>query len=65
MFDVLKYGISSYVGLVFGFDRLIMLLIGIDNIRDVIVFSKITAVACLMIEVSSFVNSIVLVELSI
>lgn len=65
LFDVLKYGISSYVGLVFGFDRLIMLLIGIDNIRDVIVFSKITAVACLMIEVSSFVNSIVLVELSI
>lgn len=65
LFDVLKYGILLYVGLVFGFDCLIMLLIGIDNICDVIVFLKIMVVVCLMIEVSSFVNLIVLVELSI
>lgn len=65
LFDVLKYGILLYVGLVFGFDCLIMLLIGIDNICDVIVFLKIMVVVCLMIEVLSFVNLIVLVELSI
>lgn len=65
LFDVLKYGILLYVGLVFGFDCLIMLLIGIDNICDVIVFLKIMVVVCLMIEILSFVNLIVLVELSI
>lgn len=65
LLDVLKYGMLLYVGLVFGFDCLIMLLIGIDNICDVIVFLKIIVVVCLMIEVLSFVNLVVFGELGI
>lgn len=40
LLEVFKYGIFFYVGLVFGFDRFVMLFVGIDNIREVIVFFK-------------------------
>ena len=63
--DAFKYGAPPHGGLAFGLDRLVMLVTGCDNIKDVIAFPKIQNASCLMTGAPAAVDDKQLTELSI
>ena len=65
LLDALKYGTPPHAGIAFGFDRLIMLLVHTENIRDVVAFPKTNSAQCILTEAPSKVAEDQLAELSI
>ncbi|MEG2014694.1 MAG: aspartate--tRNA ligase, partial [Clostridia bacterium] len=63
--EAFKYGTPPHGGLAFGLDRLMMKLIGTDNIKDVIAFPKLQNASCLMSDAPNSVDDKQLSELAI
>ena len=60
-----KYCVPPHAGLAYGLDRMVMLMVGADSIRDVIAFPKVKDASCLMTEAPAPVDGKQLEELGI
>lgn len=65
LLDAFKYGVPPHAGLAYGFDRMIMLMVGGDSIRDVIAFPKVKDASDMMTEAPTPVDEKQLKELGI
>ena len=65
LLNAFKYGVPPHAGLAYGFDRLIMIMAGMDSIRDVIAFPKVKDASCLMTDAPNVVDAVQLKELGI
>jgi len=65
LLDALKFGCPPLGGLAFGLDRLVMLVTGTENIRDVIAFPKTQTAACPLTDAPAEVSRAQLRDLSI
>ncbi|MCI8576741.1 MAG: aspartate--tRNA ligase [Lachnospiraceae bacterium] len=65
LLEAFKYGVPPHAGLAYGLDRVVMLMGGCDNIREVIAFPKVKDASCLMTEAPTPVDVKQLEELGI
>ena len=65
LLDALAYGTPPHGGIAFGLDRIVMILGGTDNIRDVIAFPKTASAHCLLTDAPSAVDDAQLDELGL
>ena len=65
LIDAFKYGTPPHGGFALGLDRLVMLLTGTDNIRDVIAFPKTASASCLLTNAPNTVDMTQLEELGL
>uniref|UniRef100_UPI0026ED0800 amino acid--tRNA ligase-related protein n=1 Tax=Alkalibaculum bacchi TaxID=645887 RepID=UPI0026ED0800 len=65
LLEAFKYGTPPHGGIAFGLDRMMMLLLDIDNIREVIAFPKTQNHGCLMTSAPGPAKEESLVELGI
>ncbi len=65
LLNAFKYGVPPHAGLAYGLDRLVMLLVKADSIREVIAFPKVKDASCLMTNAPDVVDPKQLEELQI
>ncbi|MDR2888763.1 MAG: aspartate--tRNA ligase [Lachnospiraceae bacterium] len=65
LLDAFKYGVPPHAGLAYGLDRLVMLLVKAESIREVIAFPKVKDASCLMSNAPDRVDPKQLAELQI
>ena len=65
LLDAFKFGVPPHAGLAYGLDRVVMLMVGADSIRDVMAFPKVKDASCLMSEAPAPVDPKQLEELRI
>ncbi len=63
--DAFRYGAPPHGGMAFGLDRLVMVMLGLDSIRDVIAFPKVASSAELMSDAPTEVDAQQLSELGL
>ena len=65
LLEAFRYGAPPHGGMAYGLDRMVMLLLGEESIREVIAFPKNQAAQCLMSDAPSFADASALQELHI
>jgi aspartyl-tRNA synthetase len=65
LLEALQYGAPPHAGLAFGLDRMLMLMVGAESIRDVMAFPKTSTAACPLTSAPGFANPAALEDLGI
>lgn len=65
LLNAFKYGVPPHAGLAYGLDRLMMLLVQADSIRDVIAFPKVKDASCLLTDAPNVVSEKQMEELGL